>query len=419
MSSAGKIDQQNIALYLWDDALPLDDYIIAEYEVTTNIQPQHAAVAMAMEQSVGTSKIQHYLDGIELSTFTIRVRDIEQLPEEVCSPVSAYSLVTAVYPQEARDQHTYAIRLAIPKKILMNKPVQFWNILVGELPRLGFLTRFRFKDIQLGDDFGPGPAFGIEGIRQLSGVQHGPLLCRSMRPALGLDTETMAALNQDTLVGGFHLVKDDELMLFENFEKFKVHVLAMLAARDRARAASNEKKLYIANLLCEPWELQERWDFCCEQGVDGVLIAPWIQGLGFLQYLAEQKKMFILAHNTFLEIFNRHPDWRVSDRVIFKCLRALGADMFVTPGNFGEANYQGEEFLSACRDSRETIKKPMLPILQGGKHPNGLSDYHRAVGCDDFMLIVASWIDEYPLGLARGAAAFRDALQISSTNNPK
>ena len=51
-----------------------------------------------------------------------------------------------------------------------------------------------------------------------------------------------------------------------------------------------------------------------------------------------------------------------------------------------------------------------MPILQGGKHPQGLPDYRASVGSDDYMLIVASWVDAYPDGLAAGARVFREAV---------
>lgn len=51
-----------------------------------------------------------------------------------------------------------------------------------------------------------------------------------------------------------------------------------------------------------------------------------------------------------------------------------------------------------------------MPILQGGKHPQGLPDYRAAIGSDDYMLIVASWVDGHADGLPAGARAFRTAI---------
>jgi ribulose-bisphosphate carboxylase large chain len=333
-------------------------------------------------------------------------------PGDSRTAVPSYSLQTPTYVSPTAGGSSFAIVLAVPLRLLAGKPAQLWNILVGELPRLGFLSRFRLIHAQLPDAFGPGPAYGVAGIRARVGQAAGPLLCRSMRPAVGLDRATMAQLNHDVLAGGFHMVKDDELQVFATLENFRQHVMAMVAARDAAILHSGEKKLYFASLICEPWELLERWDLCCQLMVDGVLIAPWIQGLGTLSFLARQRRMPILAHNTLGELFTRHPDWQVQDKVVAHWLRVCGADLYVTHGDFAESNEPGETSLIALNAARasHTSHVAMMPIVQGGKNPDDLHKYRRWVGSDDFLLIVASWVDHHPDGLKAGAAIFRAAI---------
>ena len=51
-----------------------------------------------------------------------------------------------------------------------------------------------------------------------------------------------------------------------------------------------------------------------------------------------------------------------------------------------------------------------MPILQGGKTPEGLPNFREAIGSDDYMLIVASWVDGHADGLRAAARLFRDAV---------
>lgn len=424
MSSAGLVRPQDTHLYEWTDNLNPADYLIATYQISTYSDGWRAAQGMAMEQSVGTTKIHHYLDSNALAGSCIRVRRVTALPTQSASPVSTFHLATPVYRDEAQDEASFEIELAFPLTLFAGKPAQLWNILIGEIPRLGFLSRFKLLSAPLPSIFGTGPSYGIEGLRQTAQQPQGPLLCRSMRPAVGLDVATMAQLNQDVLTGGFHIVKDDELIVFPDFIAFEQHVRAMIDARDLAIEASGEKKLYFANLICEPWELQERWQLCCDLGVDGVLIAPWIQGLGTLRYIAQQKRMPILAHNTLGELLTRHPDWCLDESLANQWLRTLGADLLVTTGNFpaaslSQAEHQasigsicGNGAIHAINEYLAEDKQlaPAMPILQGGKNPHDLPAYRAAVGSDDFMLIVANWVDSHPDGLIAGAKAFRDAL---------
>ena len=403
MSSGNMPRAQHPALFRWNDGLDAQDYMRARYRVTSIHDGEATALAMAMEQSCATTAIAGHVVPEMLGDSTIRVLDVQAADTLPASELRPYQLETEVYAEQGGGERDWLVELAIPRRLFAGKPAQLLNVAVGELPRLGFLTRFQLQGLDLPGDFGPGPAFGIAGIRTHFHRETGPLLCRSMRPAVGLDIPTMAGLHRDVLVGGFHLVKDDELQGFADNRIFREHVRAMVAARDEARERTGEFKGYLANLICEPWELAERCDILDEFGVDAVLVAPAIQGLGILPMLARQARRPILAHNTFSDLLTRHPRWGIAHDVLEDWMACLGADWYVTTGDRGQAG---------CVESigRPPRSPRAMPILQGGKHPQGLPDYRASVGSDDYMLIVASWVDAHPSGLEAGARIFRDAV---------
>lgn len=403
MSSGNMPRAQHPALFRWDAGLDLQDYVRARYRVTSVHEGEATAVAMAMEQSCATTAIAGHVAPEMLVDWTIRMLDVQVADTLPTSELRPYQLETEVYADQRGGERDWMVELAIPRRLLAGKPAQLLNVMVGELPRLGFLTRFQLQEMGLPGDFGPGPSFGIAGIRKHFQRDVGPLLCRSMRPAVGLDTPTMAGLNRDVLVGGFHLVKDDELQVFADNQTFRTHVQAMVAARDEARERTGEFKGYLANLICEPWELAERGDILDEFGVDAALVAPAIQGLGIVSMLARQGRRPILAHNSFSDLLTRHPRWGIAHDVFEGWVACLGADWYVTTGERGQVGSNG---------SAERFARPgrAMPILQGGKHPQGLPDYRASVGSDDYMLIVASWVDSHPAGLEAGARIFREAV---------
>ncbi len=413
MSSGNLPRSTHPELFIWDPDLDPADYLLVRYRISTATDVEAAARGMAMEQSVATVVIPGFVDPGIFRDWTIRVRSLQKAEPSQEGELQPYSLATEVYPSlepglESREH--WDIELAFPMRLLACRPSQLMNVLVGELPRLGFLTSFRVVDSILPSAFGPGPAFGVEGIRARLGNPPGPLLCRSMRPGVGLDTDTMARLNREVLVGGFQLVKDDELACFTDDASFRKHVQAMIRARDEARERSGEPKLYIANLICEPEELESRWRIACELGVDGVLVAPFIQSLGVLPRLAREACLPLLAHNTFSDLHTRHTGWGLSDSVVCGWLRQLGADWFVTPGPFATPHFPSQltrELMEAAFNPRDGAR-PIMPILQGGKKPEGLAGYRAAVGSDNFMLIVASWVDSHAEGLVSAARKFRD-----------
>jgi len=412
--SSGVLDlSQMPAVFEWDEQCKVNDYLIARYQVSSTLPPNETALGMAMEQSAATTQINGYVEPQSLAPWTIRVRSYKKLPEPAVTSVVPYQLATEVYgAPEGVTSSLYLIELAIPYRLLAGKSGQLMNVLVGELPRLGFLTSFSLVSAPLHDGIWPGPGFGVSGLRELLNIPKGPLLCRSMRPAVGLDLATMARLNHDVLCGGFHLVKDDELQVFPDNSVYETHVMAMIEARDKAIKKSGEKKAYLANLICEPDELEERWEICLNHGVDGVLVAPFIQGIGILSQLAYRRVLPILAHNSGGDLSFRNHFWGINESVLASWFRSLGADWWVTPGNSGQPQQNLEEVQSVLLSGREigSSDAPMMPILQGGKSPSGLPDYRQTIGNDDFMLIVASWVDRYPKGLKAGAQKFRQAI---------
>lgn len=410
MSSGFLTIPSSTTMFEWSEKFDPQQFIFATYKVSSSFSGMETALGMAMEQSAATVYIKNYVEPSMLESWAIRIHKVTTIDNQFSQhEVAPYFLATEVYGGNQTPQiYSHEIELAIPVCLVGGKPAQLINVVVGELPRLGFLTAFSLVDITFPDNFGCGPAFGQQGILQLLGKTKGPLLCRSMRPGLGLSTEVMAQLHRDVLIGGFHLVKDDELLYFPSNDDFRHHVSHMIAARDEAIAATGERKLYVANLLCEPDELEQRWSIACELGVDAVLIAPFIQSLGTLSYLAKQGKMPLLAHNTFGDLMSRHSAWGIDDVVMGKILRQLGADWFVTPGPFGaENNEQNSRAVIYAATGSDNNLRSMMPILQGGKRPEDLQLYKNAIGSENFMLIVASWVDGHPQGLIKGAEIFR------------
>ena len=388
------------ALYQWHEGLDRLAYVDVCYLVTSHLDGMGTAHAMAMEQSAAITCIAGYFGPDALDDSTVRIRAVEAVEDATSSELVSFDL-----PDDATaEPRNWRIHLAIPRSLLPLKPTQLLNGVVGDIPRFGFLTRFRLESLALPGDAGPGPAFGVAGLRARLGVARGPLLCRPQRPAVGIDWETMARLNHDALAGGCHLVKDCELQAFACNAGYRTYLQTMLAARDAASQASGERKCYIATLVCEPHELAERWDIACTLGVDGVLVAPALQGLGTMAELAAQRRLPILCHSSGTELMTRHPGWGIAATVMSDIHVAYGADLLVSPSDFA---VQG----IAC-DWQVPLRA--MPILQGGKHPGGLGAYRNAVGNDDYVLNVATWLDTHPNGLQRAAGIFREAVDAQA-----
>ncbi len=197
MSSGTLTIPKNTSLFLWNDDLLADDYLIATYQLGVVCDPLDAALGMAMEQCGGIADINGYVSSEFLSAWSVRVHALRFCNENMLSSIQPYFLQNDVYRESPRSNTTFIeIDLAFPLCLLTHSPTQWLNVLIGELPRLGFITSFRLINAKLPKNFGPGPGFGISGILKKFNVNHGPLLCRAMRPAVGLNQETMARLSK-------------------------------------------------------------------------------------------------------------------------------------------------------------------------------------------------------------------------------
>ncbi|OGT82682.1 MAG: hypothetical protein A3H91_10270 [Gammaproteobacteria bacterium RIFCSPLOWO2_02_FULL_61_13] len=413
--STESLSREDLACFTWQPDLDRSDYVLATYVLETPIDPELAAVAIAKEQSMATLRLS--AKGYESSSaMAARLVSVEVHDAVVDRLLPGYKLTTEVYPESGINgsMQRLSATIAYPLPILSGSIIQLWNVVLGEIPRLGFLNAMRLVDLQTPPAFlagFTGPRHGVPGLRAQTTLGARPLLCRSCRPALGLSVEAMRAINDQVLLGGFDAVKDDELTVAATPDAYRERLRTLAAATRAVEQHSGERKLYFANVISDPDASLEQLRQAESAGVDGIIIAPAIQGLASARWFSRHSELPILAHNTVDDIFTRHPRFGVSPAVYLKLLRISGADLVFLPGNFGTGNEDAAEIacaVAACLEPMGHIA-PCWPIIAGGKRPEKLQDYVRQIGSRDFMVIAATAVDEHADGLAAGARAFRNA----------
>jgi ribulose 1,5-bisphosphate carboxylase large subunit-like protein len=223
----------------------------------------------------------------------------------------------------------------------------------------------------------------------------------------------MLRINESVLRGGFDVVKDDELTPDTSLSPFSERVETMVSMIRRVQDAVGERKMYFANVIGEVRRSLSWARTAARAGVDGLLVSPMLQGLEIARVMAEETGLPVLAHNTLEDIILRHPRFGVSQPVYMTLQRIIGADLLMLPGAFSTGSMPATEeraCIDACAGPIGKMR-PVLPILAGGKTPDGLAGYLRSVGSPDFMLIAAAAVDHHPGGLEAGARAFREACE--------
>ena len=150
-------------------------------------------------------------------------------------------------------------------------------------------------------------------------------------------------------------------------------------------------------------------------GVDGLLVAPGLQGFEFISDLRKRSDRPILAHNAGDDCLTRHPKLGVHPALLIKLYRLMGADLVMLPGD-STTQWQNLEDLELCIEAcfgELGGTRSVTPILAGGKTPDQLSYYAEAIGSPDFMIIAATALNENPDGLEAGARAFIEHWETS------
>ena len=170
---------------------------------------QDAAGRVASESSVGT--------WTEVTTMKPRIRKLMAKAYEIQG-----NLVKVAYP--------------LPLFERSNMP-QILSSIAGNIFGMKAVQNLRLEDVRwpptLAHSF-RGPLLGTGGIRRIFRIKKRPLTATVPKPKLGLTAEEHARAGYEAWVGGVDLLKDDENLTSQPFNKFRDRVNKCFRLRDKA-----------------------------------------------------------------------------------------------------------------------------------------------------------------------------------------
>ncbi|MBW1858267.1 MAG: type III ribulose-bisphosphate carboxylase [Deltaproteobacteria bacterium] len=338
------------------------------------------------------------------------------------SSIGTWTDLTTVKPYINRLEATvYEIeanncKIAYPAELF--EPGNMPNILssvTGNVFGLDTLRHLRVNDIHFPEKLVksfPGPKYGIDGVREITGIQDRPLVGTIIKPKLGLNTVDHAAVAYDSWVGGCDVVKDDENLSNQSFNPFEERVIKTLEARDKAEEETGEKKVYLINVTAPSNELLRRTDFVKEHGGRYVMIDIITCGFSTLHQLREEDTgLLIHAHRAGHAAFTRSTEHGINMRVIAKVSRLLGVDQLHVGTAVGKMSETREEVKANIKALVEPLYdiKPVLPVASGGLHPGMVPELMDIFG-KDLVVQAGGGIHGHPKGTVKGAMAMRQAV---------
>jgi ribulose-bisphosphate carboxylase large chain len=372
---------------------PKNDLICDFFVEPLGISLKKAAGAVAAESSIGTwteiTTTKKYVEKLAAKVFEIKGNNIKiAYPSELFEPGNMPNILSNVAGNVFGMKDLKNLRLNdihIPEKLLKS-----------------------FK----------GPKFGIKGIRKILKVTKRPLLGTIVKPKLGLKTEDHAKVAYDAWVGGCDIVKDDENLSSQIFNRFEDRLEKTVKAKEKAERETGEKKVYMINITAECEEMIRRAKLVEDCGNEYAMVDILTAGWSALQTLRDRDFNLVLhAHRAGHAAFTKNPRHGISMKIIAKVSRIIGVDQLHVGTAVGKMYETKEEVLENCKALKEKMDglKPVMPVASGGLHAGHVPELVKIFG-NDFVIQAGGGM--HALGTRTGAKAMRQALDAAMKKIP-
>lgn len=375
------------------------------YYIESSIAPGKAAALLAGEQSSGT-----FLP-IPGESERIRIRHAAHITNVQELGLCAPSLPSRSKPKEVRAA---LVTIDFPMENIGTDLATLQTTVAGNLFELGDLFACRLQDIELPEDFinaHRGPAFGVEGTRQLLGGVEGAMVGSIIKPNVGLSEEEFRLVVRELALASIDLIKDDELMTDPAYLPLERRVAIAMEEITAAREVTEHHTMYAFNITGDLAGLRRRHDLVVQAGGTCVMLNIPVMGLPALAMLREFCEVAIHGHRAGLASSMRSPGLGVDYLVWQKLARLAGADQLHASG-LGSKFYETDDEVAANIRSLLTplgTTQPVLPVLSSGQNVGTPDLTFKAIGSTDLMMLAGGGIAAHPDGPGAGVRSLRQA----------
>jgi len=385
--------------------------ITATYYIETPFAPEKAAAVLAGEQSSGTFVAVPGETEELKQRFAARVESIELL-ETVKEP--------AIPGANSKDGQYHRANVKVSWSIEnfgYNLPV-IVSTLQGNLYEITQFTGLKLMDIDLPASFGnhyKGPAFGIEGCRELTGVNNRPLIGTIIKPSIGLTIDDTATMVKTLSDAGIDFIKDDELLSSSANSNFNDRVDALMKIINAHADKTGKKVMFAFNISGEMDEMLARYEKIADAGGTCAMISVNSVGLSATKKICDQGKLAIHGHRNGWGMLTRHPLLGIDFRAYQKLWRLAGVDQLHVNGiknKFWESDDSVVNSIEACLTPMYD-HKTVLPVVSSGQWGGQAFETYKRTNTTDLLYMAGGGIMAHPLGPAAGVKALQQAWEAA------
>ncbi len=236
-----------------------------------------------------------------------------------------------------------------------------------------------------------GPAFGVEGIRKLTGVYNRPLLCSALKP-MGLNSSELADMAYRFALGGIDIIKDDHGLANQYFAPFEERITLCANAVDRANKETGGNCIYLPNVTADAGKTYQRARFARQEGAGAVIISGALTGFDTIREVANDPlvNLPVFFHPAFAGCFTVAPNSGFSHYAFYgQLMRLAGADAIIFPNFGGRFSFSREECSDIAKGNRVKMGNlhKSFPAPGGGMHLTNISEMIKFYGNDAIFLI--------------------------------
>ncbi len=333
--------------------------------------------------------------------FGICVEQTVECPYELVEGTFiADTIVGEIEDLKKAEPGAYYATISYAPEAVGDEMAELLNMLFGNTSLQPGIRLMSFELPEAMYDNYPGPRFGRSGLRELCGVEHGPILMSAIKP-LGRSPKELAKMVYDLALGGCPIIKDDHSLMNQSYAPFEERVLQCVMALADAKEKTGKKSLYIANCTTDGLGFLERAYKAKEIGADGIMAAPAITGFTMIRDLARDPDfgLPIFLHPCFSGPQVLAKDAGISPFCYYGQLsRLAGADASIFT-SFGGRFAFSQDTCTKIAEGTETkmaYLKPNFPVPSGGMRWQLFKEMIRVYGPDTIFLVGGALQTEGP-----------------------
>ncbi|RVU02912.1 ribulose 1,5-bisphosphate carboxylase [Mucilaginibacter limnophilus] len=390
-----------------------DNIIRAKYLIETSQPLEKAAQMMAGEQSCGTFvRVPGETDELR-EQFSAKVELIEEL-----GTVPQPTLPGAKHAAANVPVQRAIVQLAWPfHNVGANLP-NLMATVAGNLYELNPFSGLKLLDVEIPPAFAdkyPGPQFGIEGTRKLTGVYNRPVIGTIIKPSVGLTPEATAAQTETLIEVGLDFLKDDELMGNPPHSPFEKRVKLVMDVINRYADKTGKKPMYAFNISGDVDDMLNMHDVVLNNGGTCVMVSINHVGLSGFSKLRQHAQLPIHGHRNFWGALSRSEVLGVDFQAYQKIWRLAGVDHLHTNGirnKFCEADESVIKSIKSCLTPM-LDGYPVMPVISSGQWAGQAVDTYNAINSTDVMYVCGGGIVAHPAGIAAGVRSVVQAWEAA------